>query len=44
MVSIIDPEGHWKSDLTDLMAACPGLSKDRMGFPQNWHNLEFWQS
>ena len=43
LMRIIDPRDYWKSELVDLMVAYPGISKDRMGFPENWEDMEFWQ-
>lgn len=43
LTSIVDPGAHWKSELADLMVSYPGISKDRMGFPNQWEDLDFWQ-
>ena len=42
-ISIIDPQGFWKSELAGLMVSYPDIAKDRMGFPANWEEMEFWQ-
>lgn len=43
LMGVIDPRGYWKSELADLMEAYPDIAKDRMGFPNNWEDMEFWQ-
>ena len=43
LTSVIDPRHFWKSELVDLMVSYPGISKERMGFPVNWQELDFWQ-
>ncbi len=43
LVSLIDAQGFWKSELVDLMTSYPRVSKDRMGFPDNWDDMEFWR-
>ena len=42
-MDVIDPGDYWKSELVDLMTSYPRVSKDRMGFPDNWEDMEFWQ-
>ena len=43
LTGIIDPQSFWKSELADLMVSYPDISKDRMGFPTNWEEMDFWQ-
>ena len=43
LMDVIDPRGYWKSGLVDLMVSYPAISKDRMGFPENWEIMDFWQ-
>ena len=43
LMDVIDPRGYWKSGLVDLLVSYPAISKDRMGFPENWATMDFWQ-
>ena len=43
LIGIIDPEEYWKSELVDMMDAHTNIDKSRMGFPDDWLNLEFWE-
>ncbi len=42
LTGIIDPQIFWKSELVDLMISYPSISKERMGFPSNWQDMDFW--
>lgn len=43
LTSITTPQNYWKSELVDMMDAYPAIDKERMGFPDNWRELDFWQ-
>ena len=43
LMSIIDPRGSWKSELAGLMQTHPAIDKQRMGFPDSWRGMDFWQ-
>ena len=43
LMDVIDPGDYWKTGLVDLMTSYPRVSKDRMGFPNNWEDMVFWR-
>ena len=43
LTHIIDPRGDWKSALVELIENNTTISKERMGFPANWRQMQFWQ-
>lgn len=43
LLSIIAPKSKWKSRLFLLLAEYPEISKQRMGFPDNWQDSPLWK-
>ncbi len=44
LMGIISPADHWPQRLLALLDEYPHIPKDRMGFPDNWRRLPFWQA
>lgn len=43
LLDIVAPESGWKKRLVDLVVGCDLASPLAMGFPENWHIMDFWQ-
>jgi abortive infection bacteriophage resistance protein len=43
LMGVIDLPEYWKGELVDLMASYPAISKESMGFLDNWKEMEFWR-
>ncbi|MBN8521461.1 MAG: Abi family protein [Alphaproteobacteria bacterium] len=39
----VSPESRWTEKLKDLLDEYPAIPKEKMGFPENWHNLPVWK-
>lgn len=44
ILSVINPESSFKSDLLSLLKSCPMGQLKEMGFPKNWNQEKFWQA
>lgn len=43
MMDIINPGHHWKERLGELFTRHPDVSKQAMGFPDDWQNRPIWK-
>lgn len=44
LMGIIGPTDRWPSRLLALLDEYPSIPKDRMGFPNDWRQRQFWQA
>lgn len=42
-MDIIQPSARWKTELARLLESHPTVPIVRMGFPDNWREMEFWK-
>ena len=43
LMSMISPGALWRKRMLTLLNEYPRIPKDRMGFPDNWREMEFWR-